>query len=234
MCRLCSRRAFVQGSLSALVLGDSTGRASSAVDSEACAWNATDLGSYPRRSTSNNPDLDRALIAELKRILETIPVNPGFQFIEEDNPNAFALKASLISGTNGTVLIGLKLLNVLFQESQGGVSVAGVCAHECGHIYQYFSEFYDRLNGSSKIYLELHADCLAGFYMGKRKDTTADQIKLFTKTLVSFGGYDYGNEKFHGSPGQRAAAMEHGYMLAGKGVSFDDAAADGESYVKRL
>ena len=200
---LCSRRTFLQCSLSALILGDLTGRASSAVLTEACAWNATDPGNYPRRSTSDNPDLDRALIVELKRIIETIPVNPGFQFIEEESPNAFAIKESLISGTSGTVLIGLKLLNVLLKNIQGGVSVAGVCAHECGHIYQYFSDFYDRLNGSNKIRLELHADCLAGFYMGKRKDITADQVKLFGKTLYSFGGYDYGNPKFHGSGGQR-------------------------------
>src|SRR5258708_6591979 len=173
MCRLCSRRTFVQSSLSALILGTLTGRASSAVPSEACAWNAADLGNYPRRSRSNNAAMDRALIAELKKILEVIPVNPGFQFIEEENPNAFAIKSSLISGTNGTVLIGLKLLNVLLQEGQGGVSVAGICAHECGHIYQYFSEFYDRLYGSNILYLELHADCLAGFYMGKRTEVAS-------------------------------------------------------------
>jgi hypothetical protein len=234
MCGLCSRRAFMQGSLSAIVLLGFISRASSGVASEACAWNATDFGSYPRRSTSNNPDLDRAMIAELKRILEIIPVNPGFQFIEEENPNAFALKTSLIAGTNGTVLIGLRLLNVLLKESEGGVSVAGVCAHECAHIYQYYSEFYDRLNDGTKVYLELHADCLAGYYMGKRKDITADQVKLFAQTLVRFGGYDYGNPKFHGSGGQRAAAMERGFMLAGRGASLQDAATDGESYVKRL
>jgi hypothetical protein len=234
MCVLCSRRSLVQGALSALILGDLTGRALPATLYEACGWNAADLGSYPRRSTSDDPALDRALIAELKRILETFQVNPGFQFIQEESPNAFAIRASLIPGTNGTVLIGLKLLNLLLQDAQGGVSVAGVCAHECGHIYQYFSDSYDRLSGSSTVYLELHADLLAGYYMGKRKDLTDNQIKLFEQTLIRYSRYDYGDPKFHGGGGQRAAAVDRGYRLACEGASFLQAASDGELYVKKL
>jgi len=175
------------------------------------------------------------MIAELKRILAVIPVNPEFHYIDEGNPNAFALPTSDLPGTKGTVLLGLKLINSLLQEQpDGGAAIAGVCAHECAHIYQYTTEFYDRLSGSGPILLELHADLIAGFYMGKRADVNADRVRSFSRALFERSGYDYTNPNYHGSPGQRLVAVEKGYFYARQGLSLQDATTRGETYVKNL
>jgi hypothetical protein len=232
MCWNCSRRTFLNTSLAAGVVTSFPALAQSDDRFVTCAWDPDELGNSSRSSTSHNVELDRAFIAELKRIIQIIPVNPGFQFIEERSPNAAALRKTLVPGTTGTVLIGLKLVNLLMQRQDGGVSIAGVCAHECGHIYQYFSGIFDELHNT--LIAELHADFIAGYYMGKRKDVAPDQVKLFAETLLQFGTYDYGNPRFHGDSGQRTAAMTCGYRTAVAGSNFEDAITIGKSYVRQL
>jgi hypothetical protein len=169
------------------------------------------------------------------RIERIIPVNPGFQYVEETNsPNAWAIPETLISGTKGTVLIGLKLIAFLMQSQNGGASVAGVCAHECGHIYQYSSGAAERFGTTDygRILRELHADFIAGYYMGRRKEYTADHVRLFSRTLFDVGTYDFANPQYHGSPALRATSMEAGYHQAATGVAFADAAIKGEAYVR--
>ena len=73
---------------------------------------------------------------------------------------------AMFSGTQGSVLLGLKLLNSPLDADQGGGAIAGICAHECGHIYQYNNGIYDRSKSLGVVAVELHADYLAGFYMG--------------------------------------------------------------------
>jgi hypothetical protein len=237
MCAKCSRRGFVQ-MLIAGMLFPKPSLATPANFPTACAFDQTGYNAldFPRKAQSGNVNLDNALIAELRRITTIIPVHPGFQYIEERSPNAFATPQTIIPGTSGTVLIGLKLVTSFLQTTNGGAVVAGVCAHECGHIYQFFSEYNEHFeNSNNKLVLrELHADFIAGYYMGKRREYTADNVRLFTQTLIQFGTYDFADPKYHGSPAIRAAAMEGGYHMAITGDTFGDAVAKGENYVRRL
>jgi hypothetical protein len=240
MCAKCSRRGFVQA-LMAGVLFSKPSFATQASFPTGCAFdkkvNVFNIAALPTKGKSGNPDLDEALIVELGRITKIIPVNPGFQYVEEPSANAFAIPQALIPGTTGTVLIGLKLVSLFMQTKNGGATIAGVCAHECGHIYQYFSEYEEHFESSGKkgyILRELHADFIAGYYMGKRKNYTADQVKLFSRTLFDLGNYDFANPDFHGSPALRATSMEAGYHLAVTDVAFRDAVAIGEAYVRNI
>ena len=237
MCAKCSRRGFVQ-TLVAGVLFSKPSFAAQASFPTGCAFDNTvfDIAAFPTKGKSGYPDLDDALIVELGPITKIIPVNPGFQYIEEVSPNAFAIPQTLIPGTNGTVLIGLKLVSFFMKSKNGGAAVAEVCAHECGHIYQFFSEYKEHFEQSDNgsILRELHADFIAGYYMGKRKEYTADQVRLFSRTLFDVGTYDFADPRFHGSPALRATSMEAGYHLAVTGVAFKDAVAKGETYVRRI
>lgn len=191
--------------------------------------------SYPRRASSDNPKLDEAVINELKKIFAVMPINPQCQYIEEDVPNAFALPTSEVLGTKGTVLLGLKLLNSLLGESGGGAAIAGICAHECGHIQQYFSESYNRLSPLGVIAVELHADLIAGFYMGKRGDVDVSTVRSFETMLFNKTGYAYTDPNFHGFPEQRLVSVFTGYhWAADKKMSFTDACAKGEGFIKTL
>jgi hypothetical protein len=196
----------------------------------------TNIDKFPRRAWSGNPKLDEAVIFELKKILGIIPVNPAFQYVQEDQPNAFAMRTSDVLGTNGTVLIGLKLLNSLLQDETGGgaAAIAGICAHEVGHIYQYFNDYFDHISPLGTTAVELHADLIAGYYMGRRGDATSDQVHYFSQALFNRTGYDFTDPSFHGSPGERIAAVDKGYFWAKQGVSLPDACTRGEAYVRSL
>src|ERR1043166_4479308 len=62
---------------------------------------------------SGDPQLDRALIEELKRIVNVLQINPGFQYVDGDN--AYALRKTLIVGTKGTVILGVRLIRKLVE-----------------------------------------------------------------------------------------------------------------------
>jgi hypothetical protein len=110
-------------------------------------------------SRSGDDDLDRALIAELKRIVRILTVNPGFKYINE--MNAYVLLETIVEGTEGTVILGLPLIKSLLEKADGGAGVAGVCAHECAHIYQWRNKLDDKLGRSTSVMpRELHADFL--------------------------------------------------------------------------
>jgi hypothetical protein len=235
-CLCCSRRYLLTGLTSTLLTANSLTRLGAAALPTACASLAQDqnLINYPRRASSENPKLDEAVIRELKKITAIIPVNPEFHYIDEDVPNSFALPTSDVLGTKGTVLLGMKLLNSLLDESDGAAAIAGVCAHECAHIYQYFSGSYNRLLPLGIIAVELHADLLAGYYMGKRGDADANRVKSFALMLFTRTGYNFTDPNYHGDPGERAAAVDKGYFWAQQGMPFGDSCTKGETYIQNL
>jgi hypothetical protein len=233
MCGFCSRRGFIVGALAASILAPVKSDAAGGVRSSPCGFTQEDFAKYkasmssmPRGDASFHP----ALVGELQGILNVFPINPGFQYV--DARNAFAVPDSFVRGTNGTVLIGESLVRELIEPQDGGLSVAGVLAHECGHIFQYISEYKDSLGVTQRL-MELHADFLAGYYMGKKTGARPDKISVFSRTLIQGGTYTGGTND-HGTPGQRNAAMDKGFILALSGKTFSEAARQGAEYVRVL
>jgi len=224
---------LLAGALVTLALGPQPTRAASQTRI-ACALAGARRVPADGKAQSGDTKFDNAVIAELRHILSVIPVNPGFQYVEDEN--AFSRDDTWIAGTKGTILIGLKLVRGLLKPDEGGLSVACVLAHECGHIYQFFSEdqFYDRLSGPTQRLQELHADVLAGFYMGKRLGAATSTLGVVQKAMIDFGKYNSADPKDHGTPGQRNAAIDKGFVLASKGIKFENAAREGEAYVRTL
>jgi hypothetical protein len=220
------------GAASSLLLARIPG-AGAASRLRGCNFSQADQEPDELRASSGDAALDAALIIELQRILTVVPkINPGFQYLVDKDPNSFATTQTLVNGTNGTVLIGINLIKLLMQRPEGGAAVAGMCAHECGHIYQYNTGFHQRLK--EVLLIELHADFLAGIYMRKRAEVTADRVQQFSDALHLAGSYAYTDPSYHGTPGQRSAAMEKGYRLGEGNKPFDELAAIGETYVRNL
>ncbi len=71
---------------------------------------------------------------------------------------------------------------------------------------------------------ELHADCLAGVYMGKTRVHAKDRMSAFAQSLFARGDYAFNSPYHHGAPEQRVAAMEIGYDLGAAGTDVADAA----------
>lgn len=168
--------------------------------------------------TSGNSDLDRSISLELTHVADSFNVLPGFGFYDDsDGQNAFALDETFIPNTKGTVIFGKQLLSdELASNEWGGLAVAGIMAHEFGHIFQYQSKFYDLLTQaqSTDRLLELHADYLAGYYLGlKRLRSGEIDIKGFLDSLYLKGDTDFHSPDHHGTPIDRAEVMLEGYKM---------------------
>lgn len=239
MCFTCTRREFLKTG-AAVVAATGTALAGGTAFSNPPLPSYCSLSGYPLHNihtmaSSGNRNLDRALIAELRRIISIIPVDPGFRYITDNPPNAFATVESMVRGTRGTVLLGVNLVREEIESSNyGGVAVAGICAHECAHIYQFFSGYARQLSGNTAKFVELHADFLAGYYMGVRRQFAIDRIAVFARSLFYKGDYNYNNPHHHGTPEARFEALRGGYEVGSNGVAFETAAAAGADFVLRL
>ncbi len=236
MCSICSRRAWITGGVAALTLFRAVSTANSSDRTIACGFSQQDFDKYRSQMrpmpSGDDQKFHKPLVGELKNILRVMPVAPGFQYIEAHN--AFALKESLVTGTTGTVLIGVGLVRDLLQPQDGGIAVAGTLAHECAHIYQYYSEYHDMLAGPTPRLLELHADLLAGFYIAKKAGLQSDRISVFSRALIQGGTYSVGGPNDHGTPGERNVAMDKGLLMGLAGKTFEVAAREGATYVRKL
>jgi hypothetical protein len=229
-CYCPSRRTFLATAIGLIAATE----AQAASLPKSCKLNASQTSSNSVLSTSGNNRLDSALISELQELLTIIPVKPGFKYIVDPSPNAFALDQSYIPNTRGTVFLGINLIKNEFSVSgNAGIAVAGICAHESAHIFQYFSEYNQRLSGSTSRNFELHADLIAGYYLGRRRWSRTN-IEVFGRSLFSKGDYDFNNPDHHGTPKQRLGAMLEGYRLATLAKSFEECAAAGAAYVHQV
>lgn len=160
---------------------------------------------------------------ELGNLADSFELLPGFGFFDDSQgENAFATTETLIPNTRGTVVFGKGLLSrELNSHTWGGLAVAGIMAHEFGHIYQYQSGYYQRLTKpySTKKFLELHADYLAGYYLGlKRLRSGEIDIKIFADSLYIMGDTHFNSRDHHGTPKERMKMMIEGYK---KGLAND-------------
>ncbi|WP_172746645.1 hypothetical protein [Neorhizobium sp. T25_13] len=165
--------------------------------------------------------LDDDLAFALTTIRTAFSIDPGFAFYNDGQVgNATVSKESIVDGSKGTVLFGLKLLKDLLAKPDGDAAVVAVCAHEFAHILAYDTGLHDQLvpNLSRPFRGEQHADYLAGFFAGQRKLIHSDYPAIvFLQTLRSMAG---GN---HGTAEQRAEAVWTGFQAAhDEKISFNE------------
>ncbi len=171
------------------------------------AWGRT-LHLRDLRETTGNPKLDKHIAKELRRLEKHFGVRPHF-FIYNDRgrPNAAASLRRLRPNSDGTVVFGRTLLvKELYRGRYASIAVAGIMAHEYAHILQLRSG----VRNVRVVHLELHADCMAGWYLGRSRGGRV-RIQPFAQSLYEKGDYAYWNRKHHGTPRQRIHAMIAGY-----------------------
>jgi hypothetical protein len=82
-------------------------------------------------------------------------------------------------------------------------------AHEYAHALQNKYQWAGR--GRNK---ELHADYLAGYYIGIKGLVSEDLLIAFSNEFYSRGDYNFFDPNTHGTPNERACAFQQGYFLA--------------------
>jgi hypothetical protein len=164
-------------------------------------------------STTGVKSIDNYLSKEGTYLEEIFAVKVKLQIFDDSNePNAYATSESINPlSFDGTVYFGLQLLADELKEANGYASVNGILAHEYGHILQ--EKLDCKLEGAQR---ELHADFMAGFYMGKRGIYTADEIKQFSVSLFKKGDKHVWDASHHGTPKKRLLTLLTGYFYASK------------------
>lgn len=177
---------------------------------------------------SGVPLIDGMLAQESARLVALYEVNPDVAWFDDSGaPNALATPQQLIgSSPHGTVLMGLQLTREMLQRF-GNMGVMAtwipmaVLAHEYAHILQ-----FDFLSRGARLRHqghppELHADFLAGVYMGQRALEAArfhatdlrPQLVGAMQQFYSIGNLDFNNPGTHGTKPQRLAAFRGGIAL---------------------
>jgi hypothetical protein len=218
------------------------------VDALGCALNDRQASALSNRAegfsaaratlidTSGDAELDAALGRALVRLARAFGQNPGFGFFDDSKgKNAYASPRSQIPGTWGTVFYGKRMFQeIMDQANDGGMAALTIAAHEFGHIAQFRSKADIKLlEGQNNVRrVELHADYLAGWYLGTRKRAQPN-LRLWAagRTIYEIGDESFNDPQHHGTPEQRVAASEQGYALGLAGENFQHAFDQGLSYV---
>lgn len=139
-------------------------------------------------------------------------VNAAFRLYNEpNNSSARALcKCSNDPSCENVVFVGRKLMDLYrYQFNKDGLW--GILAHELGHTLQCRWGTHTALNGVQR---ELHADFLAGYFLGIKMRIQLTDIRQFSEELFSRGDYNFNDEQHHGTPQERVQ-----YMLMGASLS---------------
>lgn len=176
-------------------------------------------GKEPMISKSGDKDFDLALARTLARISDCLNVTPGFAYYDDyDGPNAFAIPESRLSGNDGTVLFGQRFLKKLLEGHESpDAAVAGVCAHEFGHILQYKLKLDEALSDGQPTVkrVELNADFFAGYFAGVRKrESPSFPAAVIALTQFNSGDDMLKNPQHHGTQEERGKAIVKGYQTA--------------------
>lgn len=207
-------------------------------DRFSAARNASESGAFD--SSTGDAAADKLLGRALVRMSQRFGVAPAFSFYrEQGSPNAYATRETTTSGTWGSVVFGRRLFDQQFARyDDGGMSVVAIMAHEFAHIVQYRNKLEkELLRGEPTVRrMELHADYLAGWYLGHMKQVNP-QVSLWASgdTFKRIGDYGYNDPDHHGTPEQRLAATEAGFAIGRKGaVSNGDAIDSGLAYMRTV
>lgn len=132
-------------------------------------------------------------------------VNPIFIFSDEIPGPAFFPDLNFIN----------KPLSFIYdyeRKNYGKEIINAVLAHEFAHALQHKSGMYEYWRDGKKP--ELHADFLAGFYMGKKELLSKDKLTAFANEFYGNGDFDFFAPQHHGTPEERRCAFLEGYMVS--------------------
>lgn len=134
---------------------------------------------------------------------------------------------------NKTLIADKLFLNYVSKLSYGNERVKAILAHEFAHALQHKAGLFDIWNGGKKV--ELHADFLAGYYLGKKGLISKEKLTAFAQEFFERGDKSFFEVDPHGSPEERRCAFLEGYKVA---VTYDfnltQAYSCGVDYIKLL
>ncbi|GBR10589.1 M48 family metalloprotease [Asaia siamensis] len=176
--------------------------------------------------------LDGALKDEVDSLNKEFETDSHFYFYnDKDGMNAFAQPGS----RSPSVCFGFRLLHSELNSPDPFLlhgsnpsnklartgSVAAIMAHEWGHTLQfkYRKQFgFDEVNRFG-VRMELHADVLAGWYMGKKSSLENVSTEDILESFYNKGDFlPFNDTNHHGTKLQRATAITKGFEQSKSGI----------------
>lgn len=170
-----------------------------------------------RSRTTGNQNLNKQLDAALQRIAQTFNVWPQVGFYDDGkHPNAIAIWYEEAGERTYAVVFGKNYFTKLLTYDPSGITFLQTAAHEFAHVWMYKTGQLDSLleNQPTVKRAELHADYLAGYYLGLRKrDNPQASFRSAGMKRWESGDTYFDNQHHHGTPKQRLAAAEEGFRM---------------------
>lgn len=168
------------------------------------------------RSTGD-AEVDVLLDRALARLAETFDVWPKVGFYDDgDAPNAMAMRYAVAGTHEFAVVFGRDYFKMLMDYDPSGITLLQTAAHEFAHVWVYKEGLFEKIRGGQPTVkrIELHADFLAGYYLGYRKLEHPDASFLAAGwRREDSGDMQVSNIHHHGTPDQRADAADAGFKL---------------------
>ncbi len=179
--------------------------------------------------TSGNIDLDNILSSQKKDLESFFGLNINLYYGTEldQQGNAFFTPNCYSFNCNGEIVLGKYLMSELSTKSFSYARLVAVFAHEFAHGMQHKYGW----SGNSK-WRELHADYLAGYYLGRSNSLTESQVISIFNEFYSRGDYGFNDPSHHGTPDERSCAFLEGFKFAYTGsTTVYDAYNSGKRYI---
>lgn len=202
------------------------------------SYRSWDAAKQPIVARSDFPDMEAALGIALVHMSRFYEVRPDFGFIfEKRAPNAHATSYSATNNGFGTIAFGRALMSREIAKPNGDFAVLAICAHEFGHIRQYYDDYNPGIRASLPSYcVELHADFLAGAFLAYwKRMMSVDDLLRVGDTWSQLGSSDFNNPGSHGTTEQRVLAIESGFFFRDgvRDASIDQIMQAGLQHVSR-
>lgn len=173
--------------------------------------------------TTGSKKLDKILGKEAKNLEKCFLVDVDlFAYDDAEFPNAYAVNKNPY-----TIILGKGLLLDEYVNTNGFYSILAIMAHEFAHVTQY--KFNETLLGKTA---ELHADYLAGWYIGKKKDLSSEEINKISLSFWDKGDNDYFSADHHGTSAERRLAFLEGFKNSTMDIY--DAYAAGKKHIQSM
>ena len=179
-------------------------------------------------TTTGNKDLDLILHTQEADLELFFGLNVNLLFGTELNSqgNAFFSPDCQSFNCSGRIVLGKLMMNSCAKQSDSYIRLISIMAHEFAHAMQHKYGW----SGQSK-YLELHADFLAGFYIGKLNSINETEVNSSIRQFYSSGDYKFNDPNHHGTPEERGCAFLQGFKFAQSNNNVNSAYNSGKQYV---
>lgn len=160
--------------------------------------------------TTTNKDIDSMIYSEIGKLESFFNIDIEFYFFEETSTGKVAFyNQTCTNGCMGTIVLGYNTIANELIKTNGLETVKAILAHEFAHAVQ--KQYGWSEAGKNP---ELHADFIAGYYIGETNNYDDFGLMQFYQTFASMGDDNFFSPNHHGTNEERFCAFYEGHYVS--------------------